>query len=128
MTTTKGSALLQFLRFIQIGRMRIFCWVMVGFILGFGVISLFVNFFACRPLAAIWNLSISSKTCIEFGGWFWVWAWYIILTDIVLVAIPILTFRDMKLPHRQKVALMIVFALGSLLVNISLLCVEQTNS
>ena len=69
----------------------------------------------CTPIAGFWDRSLEAR-CINSYAWILAEGAVTILADIVLLVIPMPMVWQLKLPKRQKAALMGVFLLGGLLV------------
>lgn len=74
------------------------------------VISAFLN---CIPVAKFWDDSIQGFCLNKTNLWFSNASMHI-STDIAILIIPIPALMAVDLPRKQKVALMIMFALGGL--------------
>ncbi|KAK3938736.1 hypothetical protein QBC46DRAFT_365287 [Diplogelasinospora grovesii] len=90
---------------------------------------------ACVPLTAFWDWSLFFTThvyCQPVQIW-WLNAALNIVSDIVIMAVPMPVLSTLKLPKRQKIALVGVFGLGffvcvvSILRLITLVHVEESN-
>lgn len=117
MSNMKVSALLQYLRFLFERRHRVTCWIalVVGSLCA--IASLFVCIFACRPLEYYWDRTIPGGRCIDLLAWWYFASAWVIVTDVIVVAIPMMALKDLTMPRSQKRALMGVFALGGLQVD-----------
>lgn len=67
----------------------------------------------CSPIARAWDKSIPGS-CINITGNWYANAGFSIATDVIILALPMLPIYQSKLPSGQKLALMVVFALGIL--------------
>jgi hypothetical protein len=114
LTLAKLSALFQFLRFVLPGPMKTFCYFMIFVVFSFGLMSTILNIFTCTPISFAWDKADRVGTCINVVLWWYIAAVIIVVSDIAVVSIPIITFKDMRLAHRQRKILTIVFALGGL--------------
>jgi hypothetical protein len=69
----------------------------------------------CVPPASIWNSNIKGKcsnsTALVYSG-----AAFSILEDIVIILLPIRELKGLNLTRRKKLAVIFMFALGSLYV------------
>ncbi|KAB5572773.1 hypothetical protein GE09DRAFT_1217314 [Coniochaeta sp. 2T2.1] len=70
-----------------------------------------VVIFQCNPVAFNWNPSLNG-TCIKQGEFYLVTAALTIFTDLLVLALPIWIFADLKMKLKLKIALIIVFLLG----------------
>ncbi|KAI1429358.1 hypothetical protein F5Y12DRAFT_483018 [Xylaria sp. FL1777] len=73
----------------------------------------FGTVFQCIPINKTWEPTIEG-TCIDRRILFTVSSSFNILTDILMLALPLRIFINLKIPKRTKIALMAVFLLGFL--------------
>lgn len=109
----KASILMQYFRVFPTRRMRIICWAMIGILAIYGTWAVISAFLTCIPVAKFWNPSIPGFCLSKPALWFSNASMHI-TTDIAILAIPIPALMSIDLPRKQKVALMIMFALGGL--------------
>ena len=81
------------------------CWW-----IGFTVL----NFNLCTPLRDIWDLSPNNKHDCVGGPHYIINGISNVLTDVLILCLPIRIVWGMLLPVRAKVGLSLVFLLGSL--------------
>ncbi|MCJ1481570.1 hypothetical protein MMC06_001729 [Schaereria dolodes] len=74
----------------------------------------------CQPLARVWNKSIPGS-CLDLTAFWYANAAASILTDLVILALPMPKIKALQLPIRQKVGLFMVFALGGFVCVTSIL-------
>lgn len=67
----------------------------------------------CVPVDSIWNLKKEGK-CVNSTGLVYAGAVLSIVEDIVIIALPIPELRGLNLSLRKRIALILMFALGSL--------------
>ncbi|KAG5953069.1 hypothetical protein E4U53_007038 [Claviceps sorghi] len=78
-----------------------------------GLVLTFLNIFQCNPMAAAWTAeSTSAAKCIPLLTEFICAAPVNIVTDLVILALPIPVLTGMRLHVRQKAILVITFSLG----------------
>jgi hypothetical protein len=82
-------------------------------------ISIFFSLlFACKPIAASWDpLLLPIAVCINRGGIYIAQAVIGIVTDVLLLALPIPTVLKLQMPTKQKFGLVGIFAVGSMYVS-----------
>jgi len=81
-------------------------------VVAYTVWTVFGSIFACVPVQAFWTRK--PATCInQFIMWF-TNAGINILTDFVIILLPMPVIKNLKLAKRQKQALMCIFAIGGL--------------
>lgn len=70
--------------------------------------------FACRPIAASWNPLLGpTSVCINRGAIYIATAVVGIVTDALLIIIPITTIWGLQMPTKQKIGLTAIFGVGS---------------
>ncbi|RLM00667.1 hypothetical protein CFD26_108692 [Aspergillus turcosus] len=113
LTLAKISMILLYMRLFAATnkRFRILLIVFLVFLIIVGLWTLFSTFLICLPVRGFWDHSVPS-TCRSFAVTWCLNAALQIVTDIVVVTTPIPTLARLRLPHRQKVAVILVFALG----------------
>ncbi|KAJ2902230.1 hypothetical protein MKZ38_000832 [Zalerion maritima] len=70
-----------------------------------------VVIFQCNPIAYNWDSQLDG-TCVQQGEFYLVTAALTIFTDVLVLALPFWIFLDLKMPRKQKLALIFVFFLG----------------
>lgn len=73
--------------------------------------------FQCVPVSAVWTLDKNAK-CISSSAMVIAGAALSITEDLVIIALPISELLKLNLSLRKRIALMLVFALGSLYVHL----------
>lgn len=114
MTCAKLSVILQYLRFVVEKKHRMLCWALLSFCALYGIALTPVSFVPCKPIAYFWDHTIPGGHCINLKAFWFFMASVNIITDILVVAFPILILRGLNLPRMQKYALILVFAMGGL--------------
>ncbi|CAL5871356.1 uncharacterized protein PFLUO_LOCUS5606 [Penicillium psychrofluorescens] len=108
----KASILMQYLRVFPTHRMRVICWVMIAILGIYGTWAVISAFLNCVPVAKFWDSSIPGFCLSKPGLWFSNASMHI-TTDFAILIIPIPALMAIDLPRKQKIALMVMFALGS---------------
>jgi hypothetical protein len=65
------------------------------------------------PVNSLWDLTVRGK-CTNFTASIYAGAAFSIFEDIVIVTLPMFVLKDLNLTLRKKIALCLMFALGSL--------------
>lgn len=110
---TKTSILLLYLRIFLQRWFRICCYVLMGLILSYMVATTASSIFQCHPIRGAWDKSIG-PTCIDLTKNWYANAGFSIATDFLILLLPMQPLWASKLPRNEKIALMLVFALGIL--------------
>lgn len=118
MSCTKFSILLQYLRIFPQRLFRRACHIMLVIVSIYTAWTFFSAVFACWPISYFWTQiqDPSGGKCLNrFAVWF-ANAGVNIATDIGIGLLPLRVLKELELPKRQRVALMVVFGLGGLYV------------
>ena len=87
-------------------------WFTFAFTVAFYVAALLVVAFQCSPVQFAYDFRISGGQCIE------VWVFTIItgainiLTDLLIISIPMFMMYGMRMPLRDKIAVVLTLSLG----------------
>ncbi|KAI1281240.1 hypothetical protein F5Y07DRAFT_290810 [Xylaria sp. FL0933] len=94
------------------GVRRFILW-MNGANIGMMIAVFFATVLQCIPINKTWELSLQG-TCIDRRILFTISSSFNIVTDMLMLALPLRIFINLKIPRRTKIALMFVFLLGFL--------------
>lgn len=112
---TKISILMLYLRVFGVTRwFKILCWVVIGIVIAFTTASVTTSIFQCSPVKYAYDKSGGNGTCIDLTKFWYGNAGYNIGTDLIIITMPALLIRLLRLAKRTKIALMGVFGLGAL--------------
>jgi hypothetical protein len=111
----KISIILLFLRIFPDERFRLYTKIALAW-----MICHLVGFFIavtcqCIPISAIWDLSVHGK-CVNSTAIVYAGAGFSIFEDIVIILLPVRELKNLNLSTQKKVAVIFMFALGSLYV------------
>ena len=112
----KASILLQYHRVFPTLSMRITCSIAVAGLATYGSWAVVSGFLNCIPVAKFWDSSIRGY-CLNMKALWFSNASMHIFTDLVILIVPIPALKNLKLPLKQKIGVMGIFALGSLYVS-----------
>ena len=109
----KASILLFYLRLASSRAFKIVtCLVLFG-VCGYCLFGAFTWLFMCRPINAYWDLTVHGK-CLNFKVAFLVGGAVNVMTDVVMLLLPIWVLRPLRLPRKQKIGVTLVLMAGSL--------------
>lgn len=77
-----------------------------------GLVFTLMCIFQCRPISQIFSLSPDRKKCIDIVTLYLVSAPVNILTDLIILFLPMPLLTGLALPSKQKIILIATFALG----------------
>lgn len=86
--------------------------VCVGSSVGF----LLALLLACRPMAAAWNPLVPDAECLDRPVIYVAAAAVAVVTDLLLIVMPMPTVMSLNIPTRQKVGVVGLFAVASVTV------------
>ncbi|KAB8260251.1 hypothetical protein BDV32DRAFT_149732 [Aspergillus pseudonomiae] len=109
---TKTSMVLLYLRLFPLRTYRIVLVIVLIFVIITGLWMVFASFFMCIPVRGAWDLS-SPHNCIPKEVLWSLNAALQIITDMTIVILPMPLLAKLQLPRKQKIALILVFALGT---------------
>ncbi|KAL2070658.1 hypothetical protein VTL71DRAFT_13684 [Oculimacula yallundae] len=118
LASIKISMVLQYLRVFPGKSIRFWCWMTIGLISAYGIQATITTVLSCVPVGTFWK---GGGTCINKKFMWFFNAGFNILTDLIILALPIPVLSSLKLPAKQKIGLMFVFALGGFVCLVSIL-------
>lgn len=111
----KVSVVLLYKRIFVPKAFQIQCWIVIGVVVSWTIASLAATVFQCVPVRGAWNSTVHA-TCIDTSMFWMAFAVINILTDAVVLSLPLPEVFKLHLNIRQKISLCGVFLLGSLCV------------
>ncbi|KAN0072205.1 hypothetical protein V8E54_009934 [Elaphomyces granulatus] len=109
----KLSILCFYMRIFVCRKSRIFAGIVMGFvILNWAVFSISA-ILQCRPVAYWWDKSIQGGVCFNVQIFYRATCVPNIVTDVMILALPITSLMQLKLPLFKKIALCFIFLTGS---------------
>ncbi|KAM3413839.1 hypothetical protein BST61_g10518 [Cercospora zeina] len=118
---TKFSIMFQYLRIFPQKGMRIATYLLMGFVSCYATWRIISAIFTCNPPEAFWDHSIKNKTCQDRLALSLASTSLNMVTDILITVLPLPFLNKLQLPRRQKWALVGVFAIGGIVVIVSIL-------
>ena len=112
---TKTSILIFYLRLFKNTwrSLWIASWVVLGIVNITGTILTFMNIFQCQPTHAAWDITTRPTRCLPLLTEFICSAPVNVTTDLAILVLPIPMLTSIQLPRRQKIILILTFALGT---------------
>ncbi|KIW10642.1 hypothetical protein PV08_11606 [Exophiala spinifera] len=108
----KDSILYQYLRFFVQRSYRIAAWCLIGIVGVGGFAFILMSCFSCWPIAYFWEKSIENGHCVDILAFWFSFSAFNIATDLAVWFLPMPVLYNLKLPRKQKMTLIAVFALG----------------
>ncbi|KAK8070489.1 hypothetical protein PG997_010692 [Apiospora hydei] len=95
------------------GAMRTWAYVIQTLLAATSLSFVLVACFQCRPLAYWWDRTIPGGVCIDVQLFFHAQAIPGIIMDCFIMGLPLSTIWGLQLPTAKRVALALIFAIGS---------------
>lgn len=113
---TKVSIIFFYLRIFPNPRFRVFCWVVMCWVLVSTTTFVILQIFQCTPISAIWrswegNYPVPYH-CFDVNALAYAAASFSIAQDIVILAMPLPLLLSLNTKWRRKVGIVIMFSLG----------------
>ncbi|KAN0072015.1 hypothetical protein V8E54_009744, partial [Elaphomyces granulatus] len=108
----KLSALCFCLRVFVFRKARIFTWIVIGVIILNWVAFSISAILQCRPVAYWWDKTIQGGVCFNVPVFLRVTCVPNIATDVMMLALPITSLMQLRLPLFKKIALCFIFLTG----------------
>ncbi|WKT43454.1 hypothetical protein QSH57_008290 [Fusarium oxysporum f. sp. vasinfectum] len=80
---------------------------------GYNLAILLVILFGCTPFKKSWDLTILEGSCVDRGAVYICTAALGILSDLILLVMPLPMILQLQMPRRQKAGLVVLFVIGS---------------
>lgn len=71
--------------------------------------------YLCRPIASSWDYSIPAE-CVNVTAWYLSCAVLNVVTDVVILLLPVWLIQPLRVKFRQKMAVAIILMAGGLYV------------
>jgi hypothetical protein len=109
----KVATILLYLRIFVSQKFRIAAYTVMGTIVAWSIGAVGSTIFQCVPIAGAWDKTVDA-TCIN-SDIFWVaYAVLNILTDVMVLTLPIAPIMGLQLSTRNRVMLCAIFLMGGL--------------
>lgn len=124
-TLTKTSICLLYLRIFTTKTFRRTVHIIMGYVIMYAFASIIATIVQCTPLERIWDHAVPGN-CINLTAFWYANASANIIGDFLILALPMPVVKSLQLPQRQRLGLIMVFALGGLYVSLvrALLCLN----
>jgi len=115
MAIVKFSILLFYRQIFPVRRFKFVLWVIAGLVCSWMMAMGLAMIFQCDPIRKAWN-PILAGSCIDISKLYLGNAIPNIITDVIIIIVPIPMIWDLKITRSQRIALCGVFLMGSLYV------------
>lgn len=111
----KLSMLCFYLRLAPHPNFRIICYISIAVIIVLHSLFVVINLAGCNPIRGGWNhdQSVHAK-CIPNSAFYYAMSISNIITDLLLLLLPIPIVLQLKVPNTVKLGLVVMFSMGFL--------------
>ncbi|KAK0515805.1 hypothetical protein JMJ35_001839 [Cladonia borealis] len=114
---TKIAVLLFYNRIFGGGNFGLLLYAMIGLMIGWTIAFFFANLFQCMPISENWTgYGGTVETCIKTVDMYLGQAYSDVISDALILSLPIPKIWTLQLPIRRKLAVNGIFFLGTLVV------------
>ena len=110
----KMSVLCLYLRVFTSRVVRMTCYILLGFVGATWVAYIISANLLCTPLAFQWDKTIPGGHCLSLEAYYKSTSVPNIVTDLIILVLPIPTVINLKLTNMRKLGLLMVFLVGSM--------------
>ncbi|KAF2707388.1 hypothetical protein K504DRAFT_504558 [Pleomassaria siparia CBS 279.74] len=110
---SKLAVLLLYLKVFTGKTTRLITWIVIYIVIGTWVSFTIAIVFQCRPFAFNWDKTIPSGVCFNIMAFSKSGSVPNIISDVVVLILPIRTVVELKISRARKVGLLLIFLLGS---------------
>ncbi|TEY37398.1 hypothetical protein BOTCAL_0521g00030 [Botryotinia calthae] len=108
---TKISICLFYLRIFPSKNFKIATFVTIGIVIVYSIAAVSATIWSCNPIEKSWNKALPGS-CIQIGNVWYSTSVMAIVTDLIIIVLPIYQIRRLQLPLSQKFGLVLMFSLG----------------
>lgn len=110
----KLAILVLYLRIFTERTGRTICWAVAALLIANCLGTMIAGFCMCIPLQYLWNRTIPGGHCININAWYRWSSLVNIITDVVMLILPLPTVWKIQSSRKIKIGLTITFATGSM--------------
>ena len=113
----KLSVIFLYRRIFPVHSVHIALWIIGSIVVCFGIAADLLTIFACVPVKGSWDPTIR-PSCINLGLWIIIHGSQNVVTDFVLLCLPMPLVWKMHMRISRKLQVSAIFILGGLYVNL----------
>jgi len=120
-TLIKCGILCLYLRIFRINKMFVYaCYGLIGFVVVWGITTLFVTIFQCTPVEAAWDKTIVGLSCFNLEHFVIGTNVPNILADAAIIAVPIPLVWKLQISMTRRLGLVALFLMAAVTTIISI--------
>jgi hypothetical protein len=109
----KASILLFYLRLPSVRSLKLVTYMVLFVACGYCLFGAFTWLVMCRPVHKYWDFAVKG-TCGNFKIAFFVGGTMNVVTDVIMLLLPLWVLRPLRLPRKQKIGVTLILMTGSL--------------
>lgn len=109
----KSSLVLFYLEIFPSRKDRIVAYIILAWIVMTSLVIFFLTIFSCSPINAFWDRDVKGH-CMDITVLVFANSGSSIAQDLVLLVYPLFCIRGLKMEFHRKVAVALMFAIGTL--------------
>ncbi|KAF2744974.1 hypothetical protein M011DRAFT_460462 [Sporormia fimetaria CBS 119925] len=110
----KFSLLFFYLRLSRLPWFRIAVFANMFLVVGYNIALVFPLIFTCNPIMKNFDITITEGTCLDRTPLYMATAVLNIVTDVILLVLPIPMVLKLQMPKVQKAGVLCIFGVGSM--------------
>lgn len=114
LSLSKISLLLLYIKVFPVSRLTLVCKITCVCVALFAISGVLCTLLICQPIQYNWNLSLPGGHCGNQKAVFGFYGVMNLMTDVLVLTLPIPSLLKLKLPSYKKVALIATFSIGFL--------------
>ncbi|KAF1940627.1 hypothetical protein EJ02DRAFT_435494 [Clathrospora elynae] len=114
LASAKLSLLLFYLTLSHLRWFKLCVYASMFLVVGYNIALVFPLIFACTPFKRNWDITTTDGSCIDRTPLYMATAVLNMITDILLLVLPIPMIVKLQMPRAQKAGLICIFGVGSL--------------
>ncbi|KAL1842996.1 hypothetical protein VTJ49DRAFT_3473 [Mycothermus thermophilus] len=123
----KVSVVLLYMRIFVGNSFRIAAYAVLFVIFGYSIGGIAATIWQCVPIEGAWNKAVPAK-CIDSNSFWVAYAVLNILTDVMVLALPVVPVMKLQLRWRERFLILGVFLLGAFVTITSILRVTSVQN
>lgn len=109
----KASLVMFYLEIFPAKKVHKIAYIILGWIIINSLVLFFLTIFNCWPAKAFWDRDIKGR-CMDINALAFVHSGTAIAQDMVLLVFPLICIRELKMEWARKIAVGVMFSIGTL--------------
>lgn len=119
MALIKASILFLYLRLFPHPKFRVAVYATFAFLFASSAIIILLGVFQCIPVSAVWTYGVKDASCLDLNSVTFANAAMNILTEVLILLLPLPILLHLKLDPRRKARLVALFSAGIIVIAVA---------